>query len=113
MKISVVANKQSSNLEGDFVMALANLCHEVKFLRYNELNGKKYNVLLSVTSTRSGFIRSISSPLWLKPINERYRQALEGFSLKLGLSLKEGECYPNSKPHYEKLGARTAHMVSI
>lgn len=109
MKISVIASKRSFNLEDYVVRALTNLGHDVQFLGYNEINGKKYSEFIRMTSTRSVLIRNISSPFWLKSINDKYKEALGKYGPELVLSLKGESVLPETLNYINKnMGIKTA-----
>ncbi len=109
MKISVIGNRRHYNLEDYAVRALENLGHEVQFLGYNEINGRRYSELLRMVTTRSAVIRRFSEPYWLDAINEKYMLSLTKFQPEIVLSIKGESVLPRTLTYLSReLGTRSA-----
>ena len=97
------------NLEAYAVRALKNLGHEVQFLGFNEINGRKYSELMRMVVTRSAAVRRLSEPYWLDAINKRYMHSMTKFQPEIVLSIKGESVLPRTLTYVSKeLGARSA-----
>ncbi len=109
MKITVIAGRKHYNLEDYTVRALESLGHEVQFLGFNEVNGKKYSDLIRMASTRSYVIRKGTQPFWLDSINKKYTLNLSKFRPEIVLSIKGESVLPKTLRYIEEeLHAQTA-----
>ena len=74
------------------IKALERAGKEVKFLGYVDLLGNRYHELIRMMWARSKLTREISTPIWLKKINEIYLTTASSYNPDIILSLK-GETF--------------------
>ena len=81
----------------------------MKFIGFKNVLGNHYHDLLRMLATRSHAFRFLSSPLWLKKLNEIYYEIISEFNPDFVLSIKGESLDPRTiKKIIQELGIRTA-----
>lgn len=96
------------NLEHFIQRAFVKSGHEVKFIGFKNEFSKHYFEYIRMLSSRSYIFRNISSPFWLKKLNDIYFEGISSFSPDLVLSIKGETLAPKTLKKIEKeLGIKT------
>ena len=108
-RIVIIGGNLNYNLEQFICNAFENIGHEVKFIGYKNILGRKYRESIRMLATRSHAFRYFSSPFWLEKLNEIYYKNISEYNPDFVLSLK-GETISNQTLKKIKLdlGIKTA-----